>query len=190
MSELTQFPLTTAAQMTAADWTAKNPVLEQFQMGVESDTGKTKVCMGPRTAWNSLDYWSPGGSGVQIVTATVQTNVGTKQALLAAVPTGKVRIVTETVARNASTSLAGIGGGIVYGFDVLASNVGGFNWDGTGLIYLTDDERYITGTLAGAGGASYSYRGEAGDVLGVIVSGDFGVTATLDIDVHYYDVDA
>lgn len=48
--------------MPAADWTAQNPTLEQFEFGYESDTGYMKLGPG---AWNDLGYVSPtpGGGG-------------------------------------------------------------------------------------------------------------------------------
>lgn len=185
MSELTEFPLTTAAQMTAADWTAKNPVLEQFQMGVESDTGKAKVCMGPRTAWNSLDYWNPGG--VQNKTTTVQTNVGTKQALLAAVPTGKVRIVTMMMWRNASENLATMDPAPLIGWDATPTN-----WIDSDCFPSATIEDSGRGQITGpglTGDAGIVRYGVAGEVFGIKFP-DTSITATLDIDVHYYDVDA
>lgn len=188
MSELTQFPLTTAAQMPAADWTDKNPVLEQFQMGVESDTGKAKVCMGPRTAWNSLDYWSPSGGGVQIKTTTVQTNVGTKQALLAAVPTGKKRIVTQVVARNASASLAAMGDDCSAGFNAGADDAGGV-WDSAALAQLLTSTVVLGPNFGGGIPPLTQTVGMAGEIFGLKFA-DASITATLDIDVHYYDVDA
>ena len=42
-------------QGTAADWVAANPVLAAGEMGIESDTLKTKIGDGA-TAWNSLSY--------------------------------------------------------------------------------------------------------------------------------------
>jgi len=47
----------------AADWTAANPTLAQFEMGVESDTGLSKVNFNSTpTAWADLGYWNPGGT--------------------------------------------------------------------------------------------------------------------------------
>lgn len=44
---------------TAAGFTAVNPVLEPYQTGRETDTGKEKTGPG---AWNDLDYDTPDGS--------------------------------------------------------------------------------------------------------------------------------
>lgn len=50
--------------MTAADWTAQNPSLAQFEMGVESDTGRVKVNWNSAaTAWTSLTYLNTPGIG-------------------------------------------------------------------------------------------------------------------------------
>lgn len=43
---------------TSADWTIKNPVLEQGEPGLETDTGKFKIGDG-FTAWLDLDYFMP-----------------------------------------------------------------------------------------------------------------------------------
>lgn len=62
------YPLTTRAPQPAADWEAANPLLEQFEEGTESDTGKTK--RGPGY-WNDLDYYNPtGGIGVDATVVT------------------------------------------------------------------------------------------------------------------------
>lgn len=45
----------------AANWTTANPVLGQGEMALETDTGNAKMGNGT-TAWNSLPYWTPGGS--------------------------------------------------------------------------------------------------------------------------------
>jgi hypothetical protein len=44
----------------AANWTSVNPVLNQGEIGAETDTGKAKLGDGV-TAWNSLGYWNAGG---------------------------------------------------------------------------------------------------------------------------------
>ncbi|MCH8517477.1 MAG: hypothetical protein LAT68_14220 [Cyclobacteriaceae bacterium] len=44
---------------TAANWTSANPVLETGEQGHETDTGRRKIGDGS-TAWNSLDYSTPG----------------------------------------------------------------------------------------------------------------------------------
>ncbi len=55
MSGNTELVTTTAGTGTAAEWTAKNPVLELGEWGKETDTGKMKNGDGV-TAWNSLSY--------------------------------------------------------------------------------------------------------------------------------------
>lgn len=51
----------TIKQDPSADWTSRNPVLDQFCLGYETDTGKAKMGDGV-TAWNSLGYFAPGGA--------------------------------------------------------------------------------------------------------------------------------
>ena len=47
---------------TAANWTAQNPILLSGEWGFEIDTKKLKIGDGV-SAWNALDYYSPGGGG-------------------------------------------------------------------------------------------------------------------------------
>lgn len=47
---------------TAAEWTARNPVLALAEPGLETDTGKVKYGDGT-TAWSSLAYSSGGSEG-------------------------------------------------------------------------------------------------------------------------------
>ena len=59
------FPVTTRGPQTAADWTAANPTLDQFEVGIEINpaTGayeRAKLGDG-RTAWADLAYWNPSG---------------------------------------------------------------------------------------------------------------------------------
>lgn len=54
------FPVTTRGPQTAADWTAANPTLDQFEIGIEVNPatgsyGPIKIGDG-RTAWNDLPY--------------------------------------------------------------------------------------------------------------------------------------
>ncbi len=46
--------------MPAADWTAQNPTLAQFEIGLESDTLRMKIGDGV-TAWTSLSYLNTPG---------------------------------------------------------------------------------------------------------------------------------
>lgn len=47
---------------TAANWTAANPTLAQGEWALETDTKKVKIGDGT-TAWATLPYFAPGGSG-------------------------------------------------------------------------------------------------------------------------------
>ena len=46
---------------TSANWTSANPVLDQGELGLETNTGKYKIGNGS-TAWNSLSYGSLSGA--------------------------------------------------------------------------------------------------------------------------------
>lgn len=168
------------APMPAADWTARNPVLAQFEEGVESDTGKVKRGPGP---WNDLNYLNPAGvAPLQMVTTQVSTNVGTKQALLPAVPAGKVRIVTQAIARDAAADLTANEGA---GSLVLGWNAGADDWldDGT-LLNLATPLDASGWTIQGGRDC-----GAATEIFGAICSG-FSITTSVQIDVFYYDVPA
>lgn len=53
-------PLLITAQ-PASNWTAQNPILPQFTIGRESDTGKEKLGNGV-SAWADLSYSNPSGA--------------------------------------------------------------------------------------------------------------------------------
>lgn len=48
---------------TAAQWTSDNPVLQDGELGIETDTAKAKLGDGS-TAWTSLGYWDPDGATI------------------------------------------------------------------------------------------------------------------------------
>jgi hypothetical protein len=48
---------------TSANWTSNNPILAQGELGLELDTGKTKMGDGT-TVWNSLGYTEPATAGI------------------------------------------------------------------------------------------------------------------------------
>ena len=163
--------ITTRGPQTAADWTAQNPVLDQFEIGIEVNpaTGayeKAKIGDG-RTAWASLGYWNPagstgGGGALTLATVTVDATVGTKQDLLAAVGASTNQIVADATFRNASESLAAItgGNGVSLGYNAGATDVvAGAAVDG-----LTTSELNVSATIASPGAT-----GVSGDVLGLIV---------------------
>jgi hypothetical protein len=68
------------ANQPSVDWTAQNPILPQFTLGRESDTGKSKLGDG-RTAWADLSYENPSGAGAVPVKATgAEVNTGSNDA--------------------------------------------------------------------------------------------------------------
>jgi len=63
-------------QQTAAQWaTTGNFVLQSYQIGIETDTGKAKFGDGS-SDWDTLDYWVPGGAPYKVYTALL-TQTGT-----------------------------------------------------------------------------------------------------------------
>lgn len=122
------FPVTTRCPQTAADWTAANPTLDQFEVGIEINpaTGayeRAKLGDG-RTAWADLAYWNPSGgpkvyralltqTGTDAPVATVlentlggaivwtyETNGGYAGACVGAFTAGKTCISPVTVANS------------------------------------------------------------------------------------------
>lgn len=58
---------------TAAQWTAANPVLAAGEMGIETDTNRSKYGNGT-TAWNSLSYSVGDSSGIGTIDWTSVLN--------------------------------------------------------------------------------------------------------------------
>lgn len=134
--------------------------------------------------------------GIGMVTTTVSTNVGTKQALLPAVPVGKVRVITQITARNASATLADMGDLAVIGFNAGADDVGSLPSQLFALLTSsTKSASWATSFPNGQdiilypGGLQSQTLGAGGDVLGIVFY-DPSITATVDIDTFYYDVPA
>jgi hypothetical protein len=72
---------------TSANWASVNPVLEQGELGLETDTSKYKIGNGS-TAWNSLAYGGISGSVAGLgLTATTDP----------AAPTGEVTLYAKSV---------------------------------------------------------------------------------------------
>ena len=109
---------------------------------------------------------------------------------MSAVPVGKVRIVTRVVARNASASLAGFSGedGFYFGFDAGATGSGNLTLSPSAVERLTSTARLIQSS-GDISESVVSVIGAAGEVFGISVAFT-SITATVDIDVFYYDVDA
>ena len=121
-----------------------------------------------------------GASALTRTTTTVHTNIGTKQALLSAVPTGKVRVVTMVVERNVSADQTlATPGSLTLGF-----SAGADNWLDDGDVNSLTSTSKTNGLILQTG----RNVGLAGEIFGVIIGSD--ITATLDIDTFYYDIDA
>lgn len=65
---------------TAADWSSANPVLAAGEIGLETDTGKTKMGNGG-TTWNLLSYW-PSATGDLTVNDLTVNNIAGADAVL------------------------------------------------------------------------------------------------------------
>lgn len=112
---------------TAANWTSKNSVLLDGEIGIEKDTGKAKVGNGS-TAWNSLAYWNPGGSGGGSGTVT-SVSVATANGFA-----GTVATPTTTPAVTVETTVTGL-----------------LKGNGTGVSAATAGTDYLAPTGSGAG---------------------------------------
>jgi hypothetical protein len=142
-----------------------------------------------RTSSATQEVVEHGVISMRMEPTTVATDTATKQALLTAVPTGRVRIVTRVVVRNASASLAEMADALSIGFNALATDVGSFASDE--LAALTTSAQAAVIDVGGGPGDSGNVVavGVAGQILGCIFA-DVAIEATADIDVTYYDVDA
>lgn len=125
---------------------------------------------------------------MQFATTTVQTNVGTKQALLAAVPTGRKRIVTQIWLRDAlGGDLSDNSGDLNFGFAADISAIGIYMVF-VGEVVATGTNTMVIGPALTTGVGSVG-SGVAGEIFGCLFE-DASITATLDIDVWYYDIPA
>jgi hypothetical protein len=59
---------------TASDWTSKNPIMHEGEMGYETDTDKFKIGDGG-TRWNLLKYYVDADGVQQIVDASLASVV-------------------------------------------------------------------------------------------------------------------
>jgi len=165
------------------DSDAVNPIV--------SATGVASVVAGSGISVDAADPANPvvSVSGVRVATTRVQTNTGTKQALISVVPTGKLRVILMVVLRNASTSLATMNDSIVFG-GVAEDDFGYLDPGASNL--LTAAAKVLSFTKASFyndASAQLSTQYASGTVFGVTFY-DTSISGTLDIDVHYYDADA
>ena len=101
----------------ASNWTAKNPVLLEGELGVETDTLNFKVGNGT-TAWNSLNYYIP----------TDYVKIDTEQTIL-----GKKHFNGGLVCRQISLSNDSVNSGAI----VVGEN-------NRSVLYATDSSDYVT----------------------------------------------
>jgi len=127
-------------------------------------------------------------TGIALLSSTtVNTNVGTKQALYT-VPAAKACVITQMVLRGASASLAAMGDDTGFGFDSPPANT--VLLDSAQLALLTTASRYILPNLSEDVPTFGNFRtlGNAGEVFGVIFY-DTSIVATVKIDVFGYLID-
>ena len=150
---------------SAANWTSVNPVLNQREVGVETDTGKAKVGDGV-TAWASLAYWDTGGGGgMTTLGDTLYENSTPAAARLAGNTSATKNFLTQTGTGSVSSAPAW---GTIAGADL--------PYDSTAAHILLD------GTQAAGANARPADSGHVHPANGVIPA-DHGLLAwSVDID--------
>jgi len=137
---------------TAAAWTAANPVLASGELGIETDTGKSKLGDGA-TTWSALPYaWVVGshaashqhGGGDEVATATPGANAIPKAGAGGALGTGWIPDLSGVYAIAAK--------GVTNGDAHDHSGGDGGQIDHGGLAGLADDDhpQYVKHSLATA----------------------------------------
>lgn len=92
-------PLITIRKDTAENWAARNPVLEDGEQGLETDTRKLKLGDG-ETTWILLGYQPTAGD---------VSGVGDSVAALATATTAALALKISTNAKDAASGVAGLG---------------------------------------------------------------------------------
>jgi hypothetical protein len=111
------YPVMIGGPMTAADWAAQNPILDQFELGVERDAitglyGKAKIGDGI-TAWNDLPYWSPSGAGAQAIFSNADDPLILTNAQIKNIPT-RTPEIEIVAAQGAGKIISPVPGGMVW----------------------------------------------------------------------------
>jgi hypothetical protein len=121
---------------SAARWTSVNPVLHARELGVETDTGHTKLGDGA-TPWTSLPYWSVSPaylalSGGQLTGALAGATVTLldQAVIVADASLGNDFQMTITANRTMGPPLNPRNGQLIM-FDITQGGLGGFTvtWD-------------------------------------------------------------
>lgn len=76
---------------TASEWTAANPVLDEGELGIETDTSKFKIGNGS-TQWNSLAYGGIEGSNTGLFLNPILRSTEERWSVSATAATGTVAI--------------------------------------------------------------------------------------------------
>ena len=82
---------------TSANWTSNNPVLLAGEIGIESNTKKTKIGDGT-TAWNSLEYAFNIDTNKTVTASTATTVTGAYNS-----STGVISVLKQTTGLSAGT---------------------------------------------------------------------------------------
>jgi hypothetical protein len=138
---------------TAAAWTAANPTLAIGEVGIETDTNKTKIGNGA-TAWNSLAYTNSG----TVTTVSIASANGLAGTVANATTTPTVTLSTTVtgVLKGNGTAISAATAGTDYlappsGTSILKGNSGGALANATAG---TDYQAPITLTTTGTSGAA------------------------------------
>jgi hypothetical protein len=116
----------------ATNWVRDNTVLNQGEVGVETDTSKAKIGDGI-TAWNSLPYWNTGG-----VTGGVTSVFNRTGAVLAVAGDYTAAQVTNAADKSS------------VGTQSFAGSVSAPALSSTGLVGAASASRYVGATASGA----------------------------------------
>ncbi len=171
---------------TGIGYLSSSTVLVRDTFLASSSGSAVSFSAGTKTVFATVvaSYFPPNLA--RIVTTTLQMNVGTKQNVLTAVPTGKRRVIQSIFVRDPSYDISGSG---PYPFRVYVGyNAGADNFiDDSDVSNLTGSNQWDL--IKQAGGGAWA-MGAAGDVLGVLFPDAIGTSETIKVDVAYFDIDA
>jgi len=162
------YPVTTRGPQTPADWAALNPVLNQFELGIEIDPatgqyGKTKLGDG-RTAWNDLAYASGGLTAAEILGLPSAVPPSDARFAFLGVPASRiVRVHYADVPADLSKVLTVAGIAVTFQqiFDAVEPDSAA-TWAESTAGYITED--FLERGFAAAGVVSAVYVAASGDL--------------------------
>ena len=150
---------------TAAEWTAKNPVLLKGEMGIETDTHKIKVGDGS-TAWKTLAYCGADTNDIlnvinanrdscTVIELAEGETAADKLSAIENPKKGDIAVIIDGIAGEAKSYTS-----YVYDGTVFAAMDGNYRADN---VYFDDDITYTVaiGTLAKpSGSAKFAAKGK------------------------------